>query len=377
MGHKAWTMKTFLVLHFLIFSVEATTEEIDKNSNIKTVQTADGQSFAFVNFKSQSLRHPSLKNHTGQPIPPASSFDSIYGDKGSKSNTSDVEMSKIDCPSGTVPILTSYNGSMDTTSFDNITDFKYFYNENANEKLHMAAVATVPSTFYGFESPISVWEPDLGTGRPPRFSGAIIVVQNEGSRVAAGWSIDPRFYGDNHVHLEIAWVDNGRSCVNTRCAGFVQMSKTAAPGLILKPPSTIDGKQYIVRVKIVKFLGDWVLKVGEEIVGYWPSALFTTRMSESADRVVWMGVVGAAPGEPFPPMGSGQPPDDAAETNAACFGEARVIDASRSPVTPELSGIYTAVTAPRCYEVGRPVASDGGLKFYYGGTGCSPGQSVE
>ncbi|KAF0897274.1 hypothetical protein E2562_035173 [Oryza meyeriana var. granulata] len=250
MGYKGWTIKTFLLLHLLIFSVEPTTEEIDNNLVFKMVQSADGQTFACVNFKSQpSLRHPSLKNHTDLVMPPISFPNSTYGDKGPKLYISNVEMSKIECPSGAVPILTSYNASMSTRSFD-----KIIYNEDGNDKGYrqMAAVVTAPSTFYGLQSSISVWEPDLGTGRPPRYSGAIAILQNEGSRVAAGWSVDPHFYGDNHVHFEIAWVDNDKSCVNVRCAGFVQMSKKVTPGIIIKPVSIINGKQYIIRVKIIK-----------------------------------------------------------------------------------------------------------------------------
>ncbi|EAY80635.1 hypothetical protein OsI_35815 [Oryza sativa Indica Group] len=373
MGYKGWTIKTFLLLHLLIFSVDPTKEEVDNNLIIKTIQTADGQTFACVSFKSQpSLRHPLLMNHTTQLMPPISFPHSTDDDEGSKFGISNVEMSEIECPPGTVPILTSYNGSMSTRSFD-----KIIYSENRNDKgnRQMAAVVTVPSTFHGLQTSISIWEPDLGTGRPPRFSGAIVVLKNGGSRVAVGWSVDPHLYGDNLVHFEIAWVDNDKSCINLRCAGFVQMSKKAIPGIIIRPVSTVNGKQYIIRVKIIKFMGDWVLKVGEEIVGYWPSKLLT-HMSEAADVISWMGVVEAAPGEPFPPMGSGQPADEG-ETKAAFFADAKVIDASGSFATPALKTINTVATEPNCYEVGRPYTTDDGLQFYYGGAGCSPSQPIK
>uniref|UniRef100_A0A0E0MEQ2 Neprosin PEP catalytic domain-containing protein n=1 Tax=Oryza punctata TaxID=4537 RepID=A0A0E0MEQ2_ORYPU len=373
MGYKGLIIKTFLLLHLLIFSVHPTKEEVDNNLIVKTVQTADAQTFVCVDFKSQpSLRHPLMMNHTNQLMPPISFPHNTYGDEGSKFEISSVEMSKIECPSGTVPILTSYNGSMSTRSFD-----KIIYSENGNDKENsqMASVVTVPSNFYGLQSSISVWEPDLGTGRPPRFSGAIVILQNGGSRVAVGWSVDPHIYGDNHVHFEIAWVDNDKSCVNLRCAGFVQISKKAIPGIIIRPVSTVNGKQYIFRVRIVKFMGDWVLKVGGELVGYWPSKLLT-HMSEAADVISWMGVVEAAPGEPLPPMGSGQPADEG-ETKAAFFADVKVIDASRNFATPALKTINTVVTEPKCYEVGRPSTSDDGLKFYYGGAGCSPSQPIK
>ncbi|XP_006662898.1 uncharacterized protein LOC102702140 [Oryza brachyantha] len=376
MRYKGWTIKT-LLLRLLILSVDPTTEEIDNNLIVKTVQSADGQTFACVDFKSQpSLTHPLLKNHTRQPMLPVSFPDSTDGDKGPKFHISDVEMSNIDCPPGTVPILTSYNASMSPRCLDKIIGYKYNEIGNNKEYTQTAAFATVASTFYGLQSSISVWEPDLGTGKEPRFSGAMAIVENEGSRVAAGWSVDPYLYGDNQVHFEIAWVDNEKSCVNVRCAGFVQTSKKATPGIIIKPVSIINGKQYIIRVKIIKLLGAWILKVGEEIVGYWPSKLFS-HMSESADRISWMGVAGAAPGDPFPPMGSGQPPDEG-DAKSACFSDAKVIDASGRGVTLALNRVNTVVTAPKCFDVGRPTSTeDGGLQFYYGGTGCSPSLPIE
>uniref|UniRef100_A0A0D9XR73 Neprosin PEP catalytic domain-containing protein n=1 Tax=Leersia perrieri TaxID=77586 RepID=A0A0D9XR73_9ORYZ len=376
MRYIRWTTKTFLLLQLLTFRVDPTMEEIDNNLIIKKVQSAHGQTFACVNFESQpSLRHPLLKNHTIQLKQRNSIFHGTYDDNRSMFYISNVEMSEIECPPGTIPVLTSYNGSMSTILFDKTIGF----NENGNENVsrQVAALATMPSTFHGLVSSLSVWEPDLGTGKPPRFSGAIAIVQNEESRVAAGWSVDPRLYGDNHVHFEIAWVDHGKACVNVRCAGFVQMSRKVIPGAIIKPVSTIDGKKYIIRIKIVKFLGDWVLKFGEEIVGYWPGKLFS-QMSDYATSISWMGIVGAAPGEPFPPMGSGESPDQfEGETKAAYIADVNVVDASGNIVTPALSTLNTIVTAPKCYEIGHVFNSGGGLKFSFGGKGCSPSQPIK
>lgn len=62
-------------------------------------------------------------------MPPISFPHSTDDDEGSKFSISNVEMSEIECPPGTVPILTSYNGSMSTRSFD-----KIIYSENRNDK---------------------------------------------------------------------------------------------------------------------------------------------------------------------------------------------------------------------------------------------------
>ncbi|KAF0897272.1 hypothetical protein E2562_035172, partial [Oryza meyeriana var. granulata] len=289
-----------------------------------------------------SLKHVLLKNYTSQLLTQIGFFPrSTDGDKGSKFYISSADMSKPECPSGT-----------------------------------MAAVETEPSAFYGSQSSSSVWEPDLGTGRPPRYTGAVVVVQNGGSRIGAGWYIDPDMYADNHAHFEIAWTDNDKSCTNLRCAGFVQLSTRIVPGAVLKPVSMINGKQYLMMVSIFKVWDTWVLLFGEELVGYWPGKLFTN-LSGPANMIGWMGVASAASGEAYPPMGSGRSPDEG-EGRAAFFTDVKVIDAPTSKyVSPYLSEIFTRTTNPKCYQVGTPSTSDMGLDFYFGGAGCSPSQFIK
>ncbi|BAT13612.1 Os11g0284400 [Oryza sativa Japonica Group] len=137
-----------------------------------------------------------------------------------------------------------------------------FVNHSVVKMFQMAAVETEPSTFYGSQSSISVWEPYLCTGRPPRYTGAVVV--------------DPDMYGDNHAHFEIAWIWDV-----------------------------------------------WVLLFGEELVGYWPGELFTD-LSGAANMIGWMGVASAATGEPFPPMGSGYSPDEG-EGRAAFFTDVNAV----------------------------------------------------
>uniref|UniRef100_A0A0E0BHR5 Neprosin PEP catalytic domain-containing protein n=1 Tax=Oryza glumipatula TaxID=40148 RepID=A0A0E0BHR5_9ORYZ len=256
---------------------------------------------------------------------------STNGAKGSKIYISSVDICKIECPYGTVPILTSYMSSMSTRHFYNNIGHNDTGSTNGYENVGtmMAAVETEPSTFYGSQSSISVWEPYLGTGRPPRYTGAVVVIQNGQSRIGAGWYVDPDMYGDNHTHFEIAWIWDV-----------------------------------------------WVLLFGEELVGYWPGELFTD-LSGAANMIGWMGVASAATGEPFPPMGSGYSPDEG-EGRAAFFTDVKVIYSSTSKfVSPNLSEIFTSTTTPNCYQVGRPSSYDSGLHFYFGGAGCSPSQFIK
>lgn len=64
----------------------------------------------------------------------------------------------------------------------------------------MAAVETEPSTFYGSQSSISVWEPYLCTGRPPRYTGAVVVIQNGQSRIGAGWYVSSYYLKESNLN---------------------------------------------------------------------------------------------------------------------------------------------------------------------------------
>nr|AAR01724.1 hypothetical protein [Oryza sativa Japonica Group] len=237
MGYRGPTAKIFILLSLLslTFSAEPRKEEFVNHSVVKMFQMQPG-SF------------------------PYSTNDA----KGSKIYISSIDMCKIECPYGT-----------------------------------MAAVETEPSTFYGSQSSISVWEPYLCTGRPPRYTGAVVVIQNGQSRIGAGWYVDPDMYGDNHAHFEIAWTNKDKSCTNLRCAGFIQLSNRIVPGAVLKPISTIDGKKYLIIISIFKIWDVWVLLFGEELVGYWPGELFTD-LSGAANMIGWMGVASAATGALVP-----------------------------------------------------------------------------
>ena len=54
-------------------------------------------------------------------------------------------------------------------------------------------VATYPATFHGAQAMITVYEPNLGIGNPPRYSGAVVLIQNgvlpNISTICAGWFV--------------------------------------------------------------------------------------------------------------------------------------------------------------------------------------------
>ncbi|KAL6875711.1 hypothetical protein ACP4OV_013224 [Aristida adscensionis] len=277
MGHVDTGSRTaFLFLLFLAFSIDPTVEESVPKSIISTV------------VAQPSLQHPLLKNHTVQMQPGSYLYD-FAGDGLKKSSNPSVKMSKIECPPRTMPILRSYyNGSTADRPINIIKGNNWDQNDRRGK---IAAVATVTSTFYASQSEISVWEPDVGTGNPPRFSGAIMTMQNGVeptiSAVYAGWFVDPHLYGDNRVHFEVGW-----------------FSKNTVPGAQIEHVSKTNGDQYYIKVSIYQDQrdGNWWSRLDDEFVGYWSKELFKY-MHDAASMAGWVGVAAAAGGESYPPNG--------------------------------------------------------------------------
>ncbi|KAL5204139.1 hypothetical protein ABZP36_009010 [Zizania latifolia] len=340
---------------------------------LKDLQTEDGQIFECVDFYEQpSFQLPYLKNHTDQvrpsrPFPPSRTAVN-------KPGSSFAKVDSINCSNGTVPVLRSYNSSSGIRYFGQIRAFGGYQNGNSGGNL--AAFATRLSSYYCAQATISVWEPYLGPGNAPRFSGSVLTMHNgENTKLSGlyvGLFVDPYLYGDDRVHLEVGWSNYGTACVNLLCPGFVQLSSNVVVGSIVQPPSMIDGNDMVIDVRAYKAQNlNWYLEFGEELelVGYWPNELLP-HMYEAASIVSWGGITNAAPGEPFPPMGSGRSPQEG-RGKAAYIVDAMISDMSNKLHAPDLSMIFTAETYPGCKQLGQP-DTDHGLEFYYGGAGCSP-----
>ncbi|KAG8089631.1 hypothetical protein GUJ93_ZPchr0011g27423 [Zizania palustris] len=349
-------------------------------SFLKKLQTEYGQQFQCVDFYEQpSFRLPYVKNHTYQvqpsmPSPPSKSAVN-------KSRSPSAKADSINCPNGTVPVLTSYNSSSGIRYFGQIRAFGGYQSGNSGGG-NLAAFATRLSSYYGAQATISVWEPDLGPGDAPRSSGSVLTMHNgENTKLSGlyvGLFVDPYLYGDDRVHLEVGWLpfdeqsNYGAACVNLLCPGFVQLSSNVVAGNIVEPPSMVDGNDMVIQVRVYKAQDEnWYLLFGEdeELVGYWPNQLLP-HMYEAASIVSWGGITNAAPGEPFPPMGSGRSPEEG-RGKAAYFINAMVAHMSNQLLAPDLTMIFMAETYPECKQLGQP-DTDGGLEFYYGGAGCSP-----
>ncbi|KAL6875717.1 hypothetical protein ACP4OV_013230 [Aristida adscensionis] len=347
----------FLLLHFLLCRGEFATQELVHEPIREVIQDDFGQKFLCVDINSQpSLAHPLLQNHTIQMHP--TSIQTGLSDDLQSNAIVDARISSVVCPLGTIPILRNYGGSkfgqQSTRIIEGLTWNGYHLNS------HMALVITRQDTFYGFQATISVYQPRIGNGDEPRFSGALSYIYNgnppKTSLLYAGWFVDSHFYGDDHVHFEVGWNDSGKFCTNLLCPGFVQVSNTVTPGAIITPVSIVNESQHQVTFQVIQdpATRNWWLTYGKDKhrVGYWPGTLFTY-MTDYGSTVGWGGMVQGRPGEPLPPMGSGQVPEKGPK-HAAFFQDIQVVvggtSKERNFVAPGDLDLHGMASDPNCYQ---------------------------
>ncbi|KAJ3694754.1 hypothetical protein LUZ60_000131 [Juncus effusus] len=304
-------MKTALILLAFYFSVsnglmDPIDAKLTEIPTFKTIETEYGETFDCINITQQpAFRHPRLKNHKIQ-MTPSSIPDSI--DEKSTNSCSEVKISKIDCPPGTVPIRR--NSGREKTGFTEM----FQHNISAiieGTRVHMAKYYK-DGNGYGTKASVTVYEPKVGG----KYSGAWLLVAGEGTRSGfiVGWDVSPNEYGDYHAHFGSDWGDlaSKTGCKNLKCPGFVQVASDIALGSRLSPVSTYNGKQHQITLHVFKDpkTGNWWLAYGEnkKAVGYWPKSLFTEM--DKVSQIAWVGLVVVAGDELSYPMGSGHFPSE-------------------------------------------------------------------
>ena len=159
----------------------------------------------------------------------------------------------------------------------------------------------------------------------------IAVESADGNQIVeVGWTVDRGINkGDEQPHLFVYhWVDNKETCYNA--CGFVQYSKTVAPGFILPYPPV---KQFAIQF----FNNAWWVLYDSEWIGYFPADIWGGKFTRSG-LVQWFGEVAAhveTPPDPLPvdppwepqklctSMGNGI---DVKSAEAARFGSIQLID---------------------------------------------------
>ncbi|CAL5380747.1 unnamed protein product [Camellia sinensis] len=121
--------------------------------------------------------------------------------------------------------------------------------------------------------------------------------------------------------------------------------------------------------------GAWWLQFGNEVVGYWPTSLFSY-LADSASQIQWGGEVMnlASDGQhTTTQMGSGHFPEEGFG-KASYIKNIQIVDGSSNLSAP--IGVSTRAEQSNCYNVQTGKSSDWGNYIYYGGPGRNPNCSI-
>ncbi|KAL7204610.1 hypothetical protein ACSBR2_017648 [Camellia fascicularis] len=230
--------------------------------------------------------------------------------------------------------------------------------------------------YYGTKATMNVWEPIVQQSNEFSLSQLWIMAGSYPSdlnTVEAGWQVYPYLYGDGNPRLFTYWTSDAyqtTGCYNLLCSGFVQTSNNIALGSTISPISTYDGPQYEFDLLVWKDTtrSAWWLQFGNEVVGYWPTFLFSY-LADSASVIEWGGeVLNLESGgqHTTTQMGSGHFAEEGLG-KASYISNIQIVDGSNNLIAP--TGVSTLADQSNCYDVQMGVNNDFGNYIYYGGPG--------
>ncbi|XP_004511267.2 protein neprosin-like [Cicer arietinum] len=346
-------------------------QQINKHA-VKTIHSPDGDIIDCVMIHKQpAFNHPLLKGHKlldPPEIPKGHNQTGILSD-----NFQLWSLSGESCPDKTIPILRNIkDGIMSKPSSPNI-----FKRESINEfptaKHEYAIAEASEGEYYGGKAIFNVWEPYVSDNE---FSLAQIWVVS-GSTVVnsleVGWQVYKGLYEDNLPKLFVYWTADTyktTGCYNLKCPGFVQINNKILLGGTLTKISTYNGKQFVFTAMVWKDskTQNWWLRIGTEIIGYWPSSLVPL-LKNHASIVQFGGeIVDTGPiwYHTNTQMGSGNFPNEGFR-RAAYVRTLQVVDSNN--YLNQIPNPYFEATFPNCYDIKQGFNNVWGKYFYYGGPG--------
>ncbi|ESQ52138.1 hypothetical protein EUTSA_v10017910mg [Eutrema salsugineum] len=306
-------------------------------------------------YKQPAFQHPLLKNHKIQET-----FSSYENPE--RSNKYETEEH---CPKGTVPIFRQRNGS---ESF-HVNTAEYFGQ-------HFATIETMVdgSIYRGAEADISVHSLNL---KDNQYSKSQMWLENgppdQLNSIQAGWAVHPRLYGDSVTRFTIYWTRDryGKTgCYNTQCPGFVVVSGNPRIGRGFWGSSIYGTSSLFFTTEIFQdgFSGNWALKIGNEVIGYWPKELFT-HLNKGASLVRYGGNTFISPDRISPPMGNGHFPVFDFKKSAH-FKNVVIINSNYKKVYVEDRKLRRYADNHSCYRVTYwGYSKSNGVSFSFGGPG--------
>ncbi|KAF5793586.1 putative neprosin [Helianthus annuus] len=345
---------------------------------VKSIKSPDGDIIDCVLFHLQpAFDLPELKNKISVMVQPE-----LPKEHDHKAGTN-PEIKQLwnlkgeSCPNGTIPIKRTSAGDILRTNSIPRFGKKYSRNDVPPTPGHEHSIGSVrEGEFYGAKAILNVWKPNV-IGLDFSVS-QIWVVAHVPTRpvntVEVGWHVFPNVYKDNLPRLFAFWTPDGyqSGCYNLECPGFIQINPNVCLGASIKPISTYNGKQYEIALLIWKDpnSGDWWLRVGTEVIGFWPAELFTD-LQDRANRIDYGGEVYAESlgKHTSTQMGSGHFPDEGFG-KAAFARNLEMVD--QDNYLNEVSNLNLYAEKANCYGINNGHSDAWGNYIFFGGPGYNP-----
>ncbi|ESQ47261.1 hypothetical protein EUTSA_v10027787mg [Eutrema salsugineum] len=403
-------MASFIVLSVLIIAMmvmgnefsgisDAEIDQLLKKLNkpaLKSIKSPDGDIIDCVHMKNHPIYdHPLFKNHTIQMRPSSypEGWANELSDTKKQSMVAQLWTINGKCPKNSIPIRRTKRedilraksieifGKKDPNSIPQLKKENSPGNRSTHEVHIYHSIIKVNSPrqkFHGAKAGINVWKPYVQT--PREFSLAQMWVlagtPTTLNSIEAGWQVYQNYYGDDYPRYFAYWTADGYNrtgCYNLRCPGFVPVSQVVALGAAVPRVSILDGEQDVFLTTIWKdsHTGNWWLKFGSNIIGYWPSSLFN-RLQTGATRVQWGGeITNYKEGSQHTTtnMGSGQFAEQGFK-KASYFRNLEILD--ENDITKPPTNPSPIMTAANCYNIRPGIHPRDGVFFFYGGPGRNP-----
>ncbi|XP_023636778.1 uncharacterized protein LOC111830071 [Capsella rubella] len=289
-------------------------------------------------YKQPAFQHPMLKHHKIQ--------ENLISNESHESKDK-YKIYYQSCPKGMVPILRQINGSqnvhLDTVEYPG---------------QHFATIETVlDGTIYrGASATISIHNLTVQNNQ---YSKNQIWLENgprdQLNSIQVGWAVHPRLYGDSLTRFTIYWTaDSSKKtgCYNTKCPGFVLVTREPYLGIVFEKTSVYGGRTSVIfKPQIYQdgFTGNWVLKIFDQLVGYWPKELFT-HLNNGASLIRFGGNTFTSPNGISPPMGNGHFPTNDFQKSSH-FSFIRVKNLNYQNIDLEDKKIRPYIDSYQCYKL--------------------------
>ncbi|TXG68766.1 hypothetical protein EZV62_003701 [Acer yangbiense] len=309
--------------------------------------------------KQPAFNHPLLRNHSIQMKP---NFQSSGLSANNKNQVIYQSWHKNgECPKGTIPIVRTQNFNCPPPN-PPIPLANHTFENQARPVYEYAHVTVTHALFTGAQAYFNVWHPKTFNDECSKAQvwilGGLDRDPNDLNTIETGWMVSG---DDDRTRLFVYWT----------------IDPFIAIGGSIDPDSIYNGLQREIQLIVRKdqITGNWWLKVGDRIVGYWPNKIFNIGLHVCGTEIKWGGAVlnkNVDNHHTATQMGSGHFPGEG-------FGKASFIrnlgyyDYSNNLVTKGLYIDRIYATRPSCYDVklGDHGAANYGTHLYFGGSGFS------